>query len=363
MLRGLARSSLQARHQLSISVAIPHPAQLMRQWRSAVAVPVRRKKLLSFPRGGINSASPGPGGTAKGSGAWALGTAPLTFALSSPSQVPIPGLSNAQMVPISITDNPQLTTTASVSGYSFNVAYSAQFLGNPHSTCQAALSIPSTSGSTTASSRMSAPNGCGGIFTVSGVVGQSTTQNAIYAVTPPDILVRELWGEANAQAAAGDHVSELAVGNTIRQRFGDAQYFKGFNNYQDMANNNNRGFDGLNRCATGRLGSVAHGTETVNAAYIYGGVSSAATDVADAKCFASPTPNDWNLHILPTLQSGSTIYPAPLVQETGCFNQANRQIVYKSSVGNNIGYGGAQVPAFVFVQWRLPSSPAVIQIP
>lgn len=258
----------------------------------------------------------------------------------------------------------QVLTTSSFGSYPVNVAYSASSEGNPHSSCAATLSIPAATGTGSATSTISAsPSGCSGIFGVYGNVGGATTQNAIDVVVPPDILIRELWGEANTQAATGDQVSELAVGNTIRQRFGDAQYFNGFNSCQDMANNNNRGFDGLDRCGTGCLSTVAHGTETTNAAYIYGGVNSPATDVADAKCFASPTPDDWNNHILPALQSKTVVYPAPLIQETGCFPQANRQIVYKSSIGNNVSYRGTQVPAFVFVQWRLPSAPAVIQIP
>ncbi len=183
-------------------------------------------------------------------------------------------------------------------------------------------------------------------------------------MAPPDILIRELWGEANGQVLAGDQVSELAIGNAIRQRLGDKQYFYSFNNYQDMnVGQYNQGYDGLGRCPSGCLSGVQHTTETLNAALIYGGVNTPATDVADAKCFASPTPDDWNYHISPALQSKTTVYPGPLAQETGCFFRANRQIVYKTSVGTNANYKGSVVPAFVFVQWRDPSYPAVIQIP
>ena len=198
----------------------------------------------------------GPGGTAQGSGAWALATTPLTSTLSSPSQIPIPGATNnAQMIPISTSDHPQMTTTASLSSYPLDVVYSAGLESNPHSTCAASVSIPEATGTGSATSNISAsPVGCSGIFGVYGNVGGTTTQNAVDVVVAPDILIRELWGEANTQAATGDQVSELAVGNTIRQRFGDKVYFSHFNNYQDMnVGPYNQGFDGLSRCPPGCL--------------------------------------------------------------------------------------------------------------
>ena len=208
---------------------------------------------------------------------------------------------------------------------------------------------------------MSATNGCGGVFTVSGAIGQSATKNALYAVVPPDILVRELWGEANAQVTIGDQVSELAIGNAIRQQFGDAQYFPKFNNYQDMNTGTNQGFNGLDRCGTGCLSGVQHSVETINAAYIYGGINTPATDVADSKCFISPDPHDWQI-ISAALQTPTSVFPGPLHVKPTCWHVEHRQLVYKASVGNNAGYA-SPVPAFIFEQWRDPSYPSVIKIP
>ena len=314
-----------------------------------------------FPSNAGNQFASGGGGTTSGSasGPWTLASSPLTFTLNSSAQVAVPGLANAYLIPISITDNPQLTTTASVSGYSFSVNYPAQFLGNPHSNCQASLSAPSASGATTATSNVSAPTGCGGIFSVSGSIGQSFTQNAVYVVAPPDILVRELWGEASGQTVVGDQFSELAIGNTIRQRFGDNQYFKGFNAYEDMAGNSD--FTGLQRCPAGCLSGVQHAIETQNAAFIYGGVNTPATNVDDSKCFLSPTPADWQ-KISQALNSETTVFPQGLTVNPHCWNTPNRQIVYKTAVGNNAVYKSSATPAFLFEQWRDPSDPAVIQI-
>ncbi len=153
----------------------------------------------------------------------------------------------------------------------------------------------------------------------------------------------------------------MAVGNAIRQRFKDGVYFSHFQNYQDMnVGPYNQGFDGLNRCAPGCLNAVQHATETLNAAYIFGGVSMAATDVADSKCFVSPTPDDWKL-ISAALQGQTTLFPGPLQVKPTCWDPTHRQLVYKSSIGSNAGYN-TPVPAFIFEQWRDPSWPAVIQI-
>jgi hypothetical protein len=48
----------------------------------------------------------------------------------------------------------------------------------------------------------------------------------------------------------------------------------------------------------------------------------------------------------------------------GCFSKpsiTNEQFIYKTSIGNNANGNGA--PAFIFVQWKKSSDPAVIQIP
>jgi ribosomal protein L39E len=196
---------------------------------------------------------------------------------------------------------------------------------------------------------------------VYGNVGGTTTQNAVDVVVSPDILIRELWGEANTQAATGDQVSELAVGSAIRQRFGDKVYFSHFNNYQDMnVGPYNQGFDGLSRCARDVLVRFNTQRRHWNAAYIFGGISTPATDVADSKCFVSPDPHDWTL-ISTASQSSTTVFPGPLDVRPTCWGPTHRQLVYKASLDRNVGYN-TPVPAFIFEQWRDPSWPAVIQI-
>lgn len=321
-------------------------------------------ETATYPAG--SQFAPGGGGptTISGSGPWTMTSSPATFTISSPSQIGVPDLPSAQIAPMSVIDSPQLNTTASLSNYSFTVGYPTTFLGNTDSNCQTSLSIPN--GSNSASSSISASaaacsdgNSDGsGIFTAYGSIGQSNTQNALYVVVPPLILARELYGEAHGQIAVGDNVSELAIGNAIRNRFGDHTYFPAFNYWQSMATYG--GFDGLSICKTGCLNGADHSAEVTNAALLFVGVNTPATDVDGSRCFFSPTSPDWQ-KVSQALQSQTTVFPGPLTQDSGCWVVPNRQIVYKTSVGQNADGRGA--PAFLFEQWRLSSDPAVTQIP
>ena len=311
-------------------------------------------EIATYPAGS-QFASGGSGSTTlSGSGPWNLVSNPLTFSVSSPSQVPIPGASNAaQMIPMSTGDtNAQIKTTSSVGSYPVNVTYSAPLEGNPHSSCAASLSIPNGAGTGSATSTISAsPTGCSGIFGVYGNVGGTTTQNAIDVVLPPQVLIQVLYGEAHGQAVTGDSVSEPAIGATIRNRLGDTVYFPGINTYQDAITPSQ--FMGINT-------SITTGTtpELNNAALIYGGVTTTAMDVANCKCFFTPDAAGWS-QIQAALNSGTTILPA-VNSDPKCF-QSNRQFVYKSSIGNNANGNGA--PAFIFEQWRKSADPAAIRIP
>lgn len=182
---------------------------------------------------------------------------------------------------------------------------------------------------------------------------------------PPLALAQELYGEAHGQAAAGDSVSELAVGAAIRNRFGDSVYFNGFNYWQSMKSTRFRHeFNGLDICGAGCPTPGNDTTEATNAAVIFAGISVPAAEVDNSKCFFSPKSSDWQ-KISQALQSGTTTFPQGLsTNAASCWSVANRQIVYKESVGNNATCTScAGAPAFLFLQWRLSSEPAVAGIP
>lgn len=97
--------------------------------------------------------------------------------------------------------------------------------------------------------------------------------------------------------------------------------------------------------------------ELGNAAAVYSGTAN--VSVANARCFFSPTARGWTL-IQAALSSGATTIPT-VRHDPGCYPLSIRQFVYKGSIWNNANGSGA--PAFIFVQLRNASDPAVIQIP
>lgn len=144
-------------------------------------------------------------------------------------------------------------------------------------------------------------------------------------------------------------------------------YFPGVNTYQDAITASQ--FDSINRCqAAGTC--VQNGTtpELSNAALLFGGVTTAAMNVDNAKCFFSPDGNGWSAIQNALGNSKITIVPT-VTGDPACFSyyvngqlhKENEQFIYKASVGNNASGSGA--PAFIFVQWKKSSDPAVIQIP
>ena len=261
------------------------------------------------------------------------------------------------MIPMSTGDRPQITTTASLPSSPLDVIYSTGLQSNPYSTCAVSLSVPEATGTGSATSNISAsPAGCSGIFGVYGSLSGTTTQNAIEVVIPPQSLIQVLYGEAHGQAVTGDAVSELAIGATIRNRFGDSVYFPGINTYQNAITPSQ--FMGINT-------NITTGTtpELNNAALIYGGVTTDAMNVANSKCFFTPDADGWN-KIRAALNQPSVTVGTTVTSNPGCFripSSSNQQFVYKQSIGNNANGSGA--PAFILVQWKRSSDPAVIQIP
>jgi hypothetical protein len=200
---------------------------------------------------------------------------------------------------------------------------------------------------------------CSGIFTVEAAVGGTTTGNLTQIVIPPQILLQVMYSEAHGQSAqyGSADLSEQAIGVTIRNRFGDSQWFRGSTTYQNSITPAQ--FRNLNSTLT--TGSDAQGmptAELTNAAAVYGGSST--VSVGNAKCFFSPNAVDW-LRLQTALAKGTLIRPTiTKVNEPGCF-AIHRQYVYKASISTNINGSGA--PAFIFEQWRNLTDPAVIQIP
>ena len=251
--------------------------------------------------------------------------------------------------------NTTITTTVTPSAYSFSPVFAWGLQGNPPTStpppCAVSPGFSANGGTGSVNTTVTAaPAGCSGIFNAQAAVGAQTSGVFTQIVVPPQILIQVLYGEANGQAQIGDNVSEPAIGVTIQNRFGDSTYFPGSTNYQNTITPDQ--FNGI-------AGSVNNGPdpELSNAAAVYAGTAN--MYVANARCFFSPDASGW-AQIQVALSSGTTTIPS-VNNDPGCYPSSIRQFLYKSSIGYNANRNGA--PAFIFVQPRSASAPAVVQIP
>jgi hypothetical protein len=235
----------------------------------------------------------------------------------------------------------------------------------PASSCLAALSLPSVAGVGTATGALSASpagNVCSGIYVVAATAGGTFSSNSTFVVVPPQALMQGMYGEAHGQVAqyGFNDPDEHALGIALRNRLGDQNGFPGFNaTYQAaIVSSQVNGFDPSRTAWTNPDGSPT--AELNNAAAVFDGASS--VSVANAKCFFSPSGQDWVNLIRPALNSGSTVLPV-VAYDPGCYGgpRGHEQFVYKASISMNADGSGA--PAFIFAQSRNLTDPAVIQIP
>jgi hypothetical protein len=242
-----------------------------------------------------------------------------------------------------------ITVSVTPSTISFSPTFSWGLVSDPNSSCDANLSF-SGSGTGSVNSTISAGQaGCSGVFNAVAYDGPYGSNSSTQIVVPPQILIQMLYGEAHAQAASGDNVSQLAVGVAAQNRFSQAGF--GGSTWQAIINATQ--FQGL---ATGITNGPSPDLD--NAAAVF--TSSSGVGVASAACFFSPDASGWTA-IRSALQSGTTQVPR-VNYDPGCYS-ANKQLVYKQSVGLNVNGSGA--PAFIFEQYRANpgSDPAVVQIP
>ncbi len=174
---------------------------------------------------------------------------------------------------------------------------------------------------------------------------------------PPQILLQVMYGEAYGEARAYPNgPDEQAVGIAIRNRLGDPA-FPGYTTYQGLIIPAQ--FNGINT-------SITTGTtpELANAAAVFAGTST--ISVANAKCFFSPDPAGWTA-IQTALASEIPVLPSvnadPRCYRTPTLGTGNEQFVVKQSMSETTIPENQRAPSFVFVQYRVPTSPAVIQIP
>ncbi len=170
----------------------------------------------------------------------------------------------------------------------------------------------------------------------------------------PQILIKMLVGEAGGQSAATD-MTQPSIGVAVRNRFGDDD-FGSPSTYQAAIIPSQ--FDGLNNPVAN---AVTDGPEPLlgHAANVFSNTTGAI--VENATCFWSPTTAEWTI-VEDAFSSGTTTFPENLLGPN-CYLESERQILIKTSVAdNNSGGKWAGAPAFLFIQKRSPTAPAVRRI-
>jgi len=166
-------------------------------------------------------------------------------------------------------------------------------------------------------------------------------------------LIQVLYGEGHGQAAAGDTVSEPAVGSSIKDRFGHSEFPGGSASTYQLVIVPSQ-YAGINTAIT-----TGVEPELDNATSLFNGSQS--DTVAGSPCFFTPTASEWNA-IENAFLSGTTTVP-PLTHDPMCYSNTTpgRQIVIKNSEPDNVNGNGA--PAFVFERQKSSDSdPAVVAI-
>ncbi|HET7205958.1 MAG TPA: hypothetical protein VFI95_05185 [Terriglobales bacterium] len=249
------------------------------------------------------------------------------------------------------------------SGPAGNLAFSVGLTSNPNSGCASTVTIPGNSnfsgsaGFKVSASSTTCTNGFGspsGIFGATAcVTGACSAQGTTISI-PPQVLIQVLYGEAHGQAAAGDSISEPAIGSSIKDRFGRSEFPGGSTStYQAVVIASQ--YAGINTSIT-----TGVNPELSVAINLFNGTQS--DTVAGSPCFFSPTAADWSA-LQAALKSGTATMPSLSSNDPRCYAQSSpsRQIVYKSSIGKNVNGNGA--PAFVFERQKSSNTvPAVVQI-
>jgi hypothetical protein len=244
-----------------------------------------------------------------------------------------------------------ITVTVQPSQAVLTRVFSQGLLRNPNSDCNAQISIATQTGSGTTTHQVTVPSqyaGCSGVFgaiaTANGIQSSGDTTITI----PPQILIKMIIGEAGGET----DTAMRAVGVAARNRIYPSQdpLFPGQGTYQTAI---------IPSQFQGATNATTNGPEPplTHAADVYD--QRVGDIVAGSRCFWSPTAPQWAT-VQTALQSGTTTFPSGTGGTTCYADPAQRQIVYKVSVGNNSNGCGA--PAFLFLRPRSASDPAVVQI-
>ena len=280
---------------------------------------------------------------------------------NSPTSAPATALVNGIQVTLSPST---LSLSSGDTGVAVNVSTTPSTIASEEQITNALSSNPNSSSNATLS--FTAPtsfsgnndpwtisvggnNSPSGIFTAS-ASAFGANSHTITITVPPQVLIQVLYGEANGQPRNGDSVSEPAIGSSMRNRFGNSAFPGTPTTWQAVIIPTQ--YDGINTSTT-----TGVNPELNNAVALFTGT--VGDIVGGSTCFFSP-----NAAAFAAIQNAyttqATVVPT-VANDPTCYG-GNRQLVWKTSVGNNANGNGA--PAFIFERPKTNSSdPAVVQIP
>jgi hypothetical protein len=255
---------------------------------------------------------------------------------------------------LSTGDSNRFVTTTATPQVTFTPTFTVGSQTNSNSSCDANPNFSQSSGTGSVNTTVTAsPAGCSRIFSdVRALVGSATSTNGVTITVPPQIMIKVIIGEAQAQPGDTD---QHVILSTARNRFGDSDFPGGTAGTWQAVIIPSEFYGASNGTTNGP------DRELRNAAQVFTGAIG--DIVGGSKCLWSPTNSQYS-RIQTALSSGTTTFPS----NTGapaCWGNLARQIVVKQSVGLNVSNGNQyrNALAFVFMRRRAATDPAVVQIP
>lgn len=251
---------------------------------------------------------------------------------------------------ISVSVSPSMTFTPQFS--------SPTLLGNSNSNCQADLTATGQQGTGTATAAVTAANpsqespqnSCSGIFSVE-VCSPAQASSPTDVIVPPQAILLQMFGETVGAYDGSTNIPELSVAWAGFNRFaysGQTYLFNGVSTWQALIDSGN----------VADRGTPTNGQEPEldNAVAVFTGAGGDIT--GGATCYWSPTNTQMGA-VQAAFQSQTTAFPSGTGAPT-CWGAATygAQIVWKTSMPNNLVPGYQSAPAFLFMRARPSSSRA-----
>ncbi len=245
---------------------------------------------------------------------------------------------------VNITVNVNPSSSASSASFALNL----QNNPNSSSTATVGFNPPSSfTGNDNWTISVSGSNSPSGIFQARACINNVCSQNPTTITVPPQVIVQVLYGEAHGQAAIGDSVSEPAIASSITQRLNNPRFGSPSTWQQAITPQQ---FNGIST-------QVTTGQEPELDVAVSAYTGSLQDGTSGSPCFFTPTAAGFAA-IQATYNSSATSVPA-VSADPLCYGDT-RQLVWKTSIGNNANGNGA--PAFIFERNKIGSA-AVVQIP